>query len=121
MFLYRASRLAMVVPLFFLACAEEAPPPPSRGEVEALLRLEAESEKQKGEEDVNPALGVTVTYTILGVDVREQPGNEAEPWAGTIHFRIDSETPELDSTSTDSFERSYDYVFTAADSRWSIR
>lgn len=102
-------------------CSEDAPEPPSRAEVEALLRQEAVVEKQKGEADMNPALGVRLTYEILAVDVQERPGNEAEPWAGTIRFRIESETPDLDATTTDTFERSYDYVWSTTTNAWAMR
>lgn len=77
--------------------------------------------KREGESDVNPSLGVTVNWSIESVDVREQPNNEAEPWAGTIRFVIESKTPELDGTTTERFERSYDYVWELENERWAMR
>lgn len=77
--------------------------------------------KSEGESDLNPSLGVTVTWTIQSVDVREQAGNEAEPWAGTIRFMIESKTPELDGTATERFERTYDYVWDLETERWAMR
>ena len=77
--------------------------------------------KREGESDVNPSLGVTVTWTVQSVDIREQPQNEAEPWAGTIRFVIESKTPELDGTATERFERSYDYVWELEAERWAMR
>ena len=77
--------------------------------------------KREGESDINPALGVTVVWNIRSVEIREQPTNEAEPWAGTIHFLIESKTPELDGTATEKFERSYDYVWELESERWAMR
>ena len=101
-----------------LSCSTDKSEAPPREEVEALLRQEAEKMKREGESDVNPALGVTVTWTIESVEVRPRAGNEAQPWAGTIRFVIESRTPELDGTATDRFERSYDYVWEAQSASW---
>jgi hypothetical protein len=110
----------MVVILAALAACSElskkAPPP--QAEVESLLRQRAETEKKEAEADVNPALGVTITWTIQAVEVRPQPGNDANPSAGTIRFLIESQTPELDGVATERFDRSYDYVWDAATSAW---
>ena len=113
--------LALVVVALVSSCSVGKKDPPPRDEVEPLLRQEAESMKREGESDVNPSLGVTVTWTIRSIDIREQPANEAEPWAGTIHFTIESKTPELDGTATEQFERSYDYVWELEAERWAMR
>ena len=107
--------------VFAASCSNGAKDPPPREHVEPLLQQEADTMKREGESDVNPSLGVTVTWTVQSVDVREQPGNEAEPWAGTIRFVIESKTPELDGTATERFERSYDYVWELEGERWAMR
>ncbi len=86
-----------------------------------LLKQEAESMKREGEADVNPALGVTVTWTIQSVEVRPQEGNEVEPWAGTIRFLIESEIPDVDGVATERFERSYDYDYILESATWVMR
>jgi hypothetical protein len=101
-----------------LSCSEVLKSPPPREEVEGLLRQEAATMKQEGEADVNPALGVVVTWMIESVTVREQPDNEAHPWAGTIHFVIESKTQELGQTATDQFERTYDYLWDHETDKW---
>ena len=103
------------------SCSESKKDPPSREQVEALLQQEADTMKREGESDVNPSLGVTVTWTIQSVDLRPQLENEAEPWAGTIRFEIESRTPDLDGTATERFERSYDYVWELEHERWAMR
>jgi len=89
--------------------------------VTALLRQEAESLKSDGE-DVDPTLGVKIIWEIEGVDIREQPGDEVEPWAGTIRFAITSLTPEYDGTTTkETFNKEFDYVFDLVAKRWLMR
>ena len=105
----------------FSSCSDAQKEAPSREQVAPLLQQEAENMKSEGESDVNPALGVSVSWTVQSVNVREQAGNEAEPWAGTIEFVIESKTPELDGTATDRFERSYDYVWEVEAERWAMR
>lgn len=113
------NRAKLVVALSFLvSCSDVLKSVPSRGEVDGLLRQEAETLKREGEADVNPALGVQVTWNIEDVTVCEQPDNEAHPWAGNIRFTIESRTPELDGTATERFERSYDYVWDYENDRW---
>ena len=103
----------------FASCgSDESSAGPAREQVELLLQQEAEAMKREGEADVNPALGVKVTWTIQGVEVRPQEGNDVEPWAGTIQFLIQSETPDLDGVATERFERSYDYGFDLESERW---
>jgi hypothetical protein len=109
----------MVVVLAVAAgCSEARKAPPPQTDVEALLKQRAETEKREAEADVNPALGVTITWTIQSVEVRPQPGNDANPYAGTIRFLIESQTPELDGVATERFDRSYDYIWDAATAAW---
>jgi hypothetical protein len=103
---------------FFASCSEAKKAPPPQAEVEALLKQRAETEKREAEADVNPNLGVTVTWTIQSVEVRAQPGNDAEPYVGTIKFLIESQTPELDGVATEQLERSYEYAWDPATGSW---
>jgi hypothetical protein len=102
----------------FASCSDAKKAPPPQPEVEALLKQRAETEKREAEADVNPNLGVTVTWTIQSVEVRAQPGNDAEPYVGTIKFLIESQTPELDGVATEQLERSYDYAWDPATGAW---
>ncbi len=107
--------------VFLASCSESKKDPPPREHVAALLQQEADTMKREGESDINPSLGVTVIWTIQSVDLHEQLENEAEPWAGTIRFEIESQTPELDGMATERFERSYDYVWELEYERWAMK
>ena len=100
------------------ACSAVLEQPPPRAEVEALLKQEAETEKQRSEADVNPALGVKISWAIQAVEVREQAGNETHPWAGTIHFLVESKTPDGDGTATERFEKAYEYLWDMEKDAW---
>ena len=94
---------------------------PSREMVLPLLQQEANSLKADGEK-ANPDLGVKATWTIQGVEVREQPKNEAQPWAGTIRFNIASEMRDADGTPlVQRFEKRFEYVWSTAMNRWIIQ
>jgi hypothetical protein len=101
-----------------ISCSEAKKAAPPQAEVEALLKQRAETEKREAEADVNPNLGVKVTWTIQSVEVRPQPANEAEPYLGTIKFVIESQTPELDGVATERLERSYEYAWDPATGAW---
>jgi hypothetical protein len=93
---------------------------PSREEVEPLLRQEAENLKREGEQ-VDPSLGVKISWEVQAVEVREQPEDDAYPWAGTIRYLIKSEASEYDgSTETDQFEKVFEYVWDMATERWIV-
>lgn len=116
-----SNRFPILLVLFgstLVSCSVVKKGPPPQAEVEALLRQRAETEKREAEADVNPNLGVKVTWTIQSVEVRPQPSNEAEPYIGTIKFLIESQTPELDGVATERLERSYDYVWDPATGAW---
>ena len=100
------------------SCSDILNPPPPRETVEALLKQEAEQEKQKAEGDVNPALGVEVTWNVESVEVREQPDNDANPWLGIVKFTSVSRTPELDGTVTQKFDHTYYYVWDMDAGAW---
>lgn len=111
-----AVALAVVV-----ACGEKKKEPPKREAIEPLLQEEAQLLKAQGEQ-VNPSLGVESRWSIAKVEVREQPGNEAQPWAGSIQFKITDRTREEDgSVATRRREKTFEYVFDAAQNRWLIR
>ena len=70
-------------------------------------------------EKVDPSLQVQSTWTIESVDVREQPGNEANPWAGTVKMKIVSRTKDFDgSVATDEANKQFEYVWNATLSKW---
>jgi hypothetical protein len=110
--------LILLVLAALAACSDAKKEAPPQADVESLLRERAEKEKREAEADVNPALGVTITWTIQEVQVRPQPGNDAQPYAGTIRFLIESQTPELDGVATERFDRSYEYVWDASTGAW---
>ncbi len=114
----RTSLLIWILGLLAISCSEAKKAPPPQPEVEALLKQRAETEKREAEADVNPKLGVTVTWTIQSVEVRPQPANETEPYLGTIKFVIESQTPELDGVATERLERSYEYAWDPATGSW---
>lgn len=104
-----------------VACGQGGKEPPSRDVVEGLLQQEAKVLKQEGEQ-VDPSLGVKITWDIQSVDVREQPGEESSTWAGTIRFVIKSEQPEYDgSKATQTFDKEFDYVWDVEGERWIIQ
>ena len=103
------------------ACGKSAKEPPSRDVVEGLLQREANVLKQEGEQ-VDPSLGVKITWDIKSVEVRERPSEDSPTWAGTIHFVIKSEQPEYDgSKETQAFDKVFDYVWDVEGERWIIQ
>jgi hypothetical protein len=110
--------LLMLAGSLLASCSQAKKAAPPQTEVEALLKQRAEQEKREAEADVNPNLGVTVTWTIQSVEVRPQPGNDTEPYVGTIKFVIESQTPELDGVATERLERSYEYAWDPATGAW---
>ena len=103
------------------ACSAISKSPPPQSDVEAALREVAEAEKREAEADVNPSLGVKITWTVDSVEVRPVPGDAARPYAGTIRFIVESKTPELDGYATDRFERSYEYLWDIETSAWVLQ
>jgi predicted small lipoprotein YifL len=99
-------------------CGPKGPERPTREAVTAALRQEAGSLKQSGEK-LDPVLRVKATWTVEGIDVSERPDDPDKPWAGTIRFRIKSETKDMDGrVETDEFEKRFDYLYTASVGRW---
>lgn len=111
-----------VAALVGLGCSElglSSPPP--QAEVEAALQQLAETEKREAEADVNPNLGVKITWTIQSVTVRAQPENKERPYAGTIVFVVESKTPELDGYATERFDQTYEYLWDMETGAWQLQ
>jgi hypothetical protein len=102
------------------ACSGSAPSRSEKEAATAALQNEAAALKRDGEK-MNPALGVTATWTITGVDVQEQPGNATEPLTGTIRFRINSQTRESTGVVENNFERSFKYGYNPAIRQWMLK
>jgi hypothetical protein len=99
-------------------CSRPGADVPGREVVTPLLQQEAEALKRENEK-LDPVLRVKATWTIAGVDVTERPGDADRPWAGTIRFKIRSETKDEGGRVTvDEFERRFDYVYAASVNRW---
>jgi hypothetical protein len=102
-------------------CSLGKPEGSQKEAVLALLQQQAQGLKQDGEK-VNPALGVKAIWNIESVEVKEQPGNESQPWTGTIRFRIESQMKEVDgSLLTQQFEKRFDYVYSPVIKGWIIQ
>lgn len=110
--------LAVVATFLAPACRKPAPELPSREAVTAQLRLEAEGLKRDGEK-MDPSLGVKATWNITTVQVTERPGDADRPWAGSILFKIRSETRDMDRPPiVDEFDRRFDYLYAASLKKW---
>jgi hypothetical protein len=92
---------------------------PSKDEVTAELRKEAETFKQKGEQS-DPVLRLKSTWNIEGVDVVEQD-NENRPYRGTIRFKIVTTMRDPDGTETnDRLDKQFNYEYDVREKRWLI-
>jgi len=110
--------LAVAVAVLAPACRRPAPVLPSRAAVTAELRQEAEGLKRDGEK-MDPSLGVKATWNIASVEVSERPGDADRPWAGSILFKIRSETKDMDRPPiVDEFDRRFDYLYAASLKKW---
>jgi len=100
------------------ACGPKGPKAPGREVVTPLLQQEASDLKADGEK-LDPVLGVKATWAIAGIDVTERANDPDRPWAGTIRFRIRSETKDTDgAVVVDEFDRRFDYVYSATLGKW---
>jgi hypothetical protein len=112
-----AAFVAAVAP----GCSKLLDSRPKKETVLPALQQEAQSLKVDGEK-VDPKLLVKTTWNILSIDVQEQSGNEDNPWTGTIRMKIDSTMKDVDgSPLNQSFEKRFDYVYSAALKRWIIQ
>lgn len=103
------------------ACGEKAPERPAREVVLPLLQKEAASMKADGER-VNPALGVKSTWNVESVEVQEQAGNPAQPWRGTIRFRIETRMREPDGAETnDRLDKQFYYAYDVVPGQWRMQ
>ena len=99
-------------------CGIKGPKGPAREVVTASLQQEADQLKSGGEK-LDPVLRVKATWTIEGLDVTERPNDPDRPWAGSIRFKIKSETQDTDGkVVTDEFEKRFDYIYTMSVNRW---
>ena len=59
------------------------------------------------------------TWTIEGIEVREQPRNEKAPWAGTVRFKILTRTKDFDgSTVNDESTKQFEFIWSAVLEKW---
>lgn len=94
---------------------------PSKEEVTAELRKEAETFKAKGEQ-TDPILRLKSTWNIEGVDVVEQAGNENRPYKGTIRFKIITTMRDPDGAETnDRLDKQFHYEYDVREKRWLIQ
>jgi hypothetical protein len=108
----------LVLALAASGCGPKAPERPARAAVTAALQQEADSLKSGGEK-LDPVLRVKATWTIEGLDITERPNDADRPWAGTIRFKIRSDTQDSDSkVVTDEFAKRFDYIYTTSINRW---
>jgi hypothetical protein len=108
----------LALSLVALACGARGPKGPTREVVTASLQQEADALKSGGEK-LDPVLRVKATWTVEGLDITERPNDADVPWAGTIRFKIKSETQDTDGkVQTDEFEKRFDYLYTTSVNRW---
>ena len=114
-----AGVVAIVAALVGLtACGSRGPKPPGREALVALLQKEA-SDLKANYEKMDPVLGVRATWTVSGIDVAERPNDPDRPWAGTIRFRIRSETKDMDrGVVVDEFDKTFHYVYSTTLGKW---
>jgi len=90
----------------------------SRKTLLPLLQKEAATLKTDGEK-VDPILGVESTWTVEGIDLKEQPGNEKAPWLGTVRFKILSRTKDFDgSTVNDESKKQFEFTWNTTLEKW---
>ncbi len=107
----------VAVSLVSAGCGPKAPERPSREAVTASLQQEADVIKSGGEK-LDPVLRVKATWTVEGLDISERPNDADHPWAGTIRFKIRSDTRDGDKVLTDETQKRFDYVYTTSVNRW---
>ncbi len=107
--------LALATAMAAGACSK---PEPKLTRQDVLPLLQQEAKKMKADGEKVPDAGVKATWTIVAVDVVEQPGNAAQPFSGSVRIKIESATHALEGPSTQAFEKKFDYVYDAAQKKW---
>jgi hypothetical protein len=116
---HRTAAVAAIAAAFvgLAACGRIGSKGAGREVVTPLLQKEASELKANGEK-LDPVLGVKATWTIKAVDITERDDRD-RPWAGTIRFRIRSETRDMDrGPQIDEFDKQFDYVYSTALEKW---
>jgi hypothetical protein len=100
------------------SCGPRGPAKPTREAVTAQLQQEADRFKREGEK-LDPVLRVTAHWDLVALEVNERPNDPDKPWAGSIRFKIRSETKDSDGkVLVDEFEKRYDYIYTMSVNSW---
>jgi len=103
------------------ACGMVGDGAPSQEKVLSLLREEAQKMKADGEK-LDPAFGVRANWEIEDLQVQKPSNSEGPPWRGTIRFKITSRVREPDgTTSTEEFEKNFEYVWDTDLDAWTVR
>lgn len=101
-----------------LGCGARGPARPTREAVTASLQQIANTLKSDGEK-LDPMLRQKATWTIEGLDITERPNDPVNPWAGTIRFKIRSDTKDTDDkVETVEFEKRFDYLYSTTINGW---
>jgi hypothetical protein len=114
-----ARHAVLVAAALALCCGKVINKGPTKDAVTALLQNDAAAMKRDGEK-LDPSLGVKATWTIAGVDVQEQPGNDSQPFKGSVRFKINSRSDDPTGPVETNFERTYKYVYDAKLGKWLI-
>jgi hypothetical protein len=115
---YRVGTLLAACAALTLACSGKKDAGVTKDQLLAQLRLEAQSLKANGEK-VDPRLPVHSTWTLVDAQVKDQPDNILFPYKGTVRFKIETRTKDVDgSVASDQFEKSFDYLYDAKLKKW---
>jgi len=99
------------------SCGSVIDPGTPRETVLPLLRQEALLLKRDGE-NISPKLEVEMTWNINSVDIRQQPNDETNPWAGSIDITIISRIKELDGYITERTDKIFHYEWDDDLEKW---
>jgi hypothetical protein len=107
-----------VVAALAASCSSKQKEADTKQALLAELRQEAQSLKINGER-VDPHLPVKSTWTLVDAQIKDQPDNIVFPYKGTVRFRIETRTRDVDgSVASDSFEKSFDYMYDPKLKKW---
>jgi hypothetical protein len=103
---------------FGAACSSKQNDAVTREQLLAQLRLEAQSLKTDGEK-ADPKMPIRSTWNLVDAQLKDQPDNPVFPYKGTVRFRIETRTKDVDgSVATDQFEKSFDYMYDPKLKKW---